>query len=56
MSVDIVKRRGPHCDNPFFIPLADMPAGRQLLDVGHEITVKRVPATAAIGNGAAVLV
>jgi len=56
VSVDIVKRRGPHCEQPFFIPLADMPAGRQLLDVDHEITVKRVPALAAIGNAAAVLV
>ena len=54
--VDIIKRRGPHCDNPFFIPLADMPAGRQHLDVDHEITVKRAPSTTAIRNAAAILV
>lgn len=56
VSIDIIKRRGPHCENPIFLPLADMPAGRQLLDTDHETHVKRVPATAAIGSPASMLV
>lgn len=45
VSVEIVKRKGPHCESPIFIPLADIPAGRQMLDKDHETPVRRVSAT-----------
>jgi len=32
VSLEIVKRRGPHSEYPLFIPLADMPTVRQLSD------------------------
>ncbi|MEO6351669.1 MAG: translesion DNA synthesis-associated protein ImuA [Burkholderiaceae bacterium] len=35
ISLEIVKRRGSRCDSPLFVPLAEMPAGRQLLDTEH---------------------
>jgi len=52
ISVDIVKRKGPHCEAPIFIPLADMPAGRPLLNTEGEEHIRRtplsIPANAAI--------
>ena len=56
VSVDIIKRRGSHCETPIFVPLVDMPAGCQPIDKADEIPVKRVPATAAIRNAAPALV
>jgi len=56
VSVDIIKRRGPHCESPIFVPLADMPAGRQLLDKDHETPVRRVPTVAAARIAATALV
>lgn len=41
LSVDIVKRRGPHCENPFCISLTNMPVGRRPLDKDYETPVKR---------------
>jgi len=46
VSVDIIKRKGPHCESPIFIPLPDMPAGRQL-GAEHETPIRRVPAITA---------
>src|SRR5476649_1942607 len=30
VSIDIIKRRGPHCETTLFVPLINMPSGRQL--------------------------
>jgi len=47
ITVDIIKRRGPHCESPIFIPLADMPA-RQLDSDKNEAPIHRVhPTTTA---------
>ncbi|WP_436142497.1 translesion DNA synthesis-associated protein ImuA [Duganella sp. LjRoot269] len=46
VSVDIIKRRGPHCEAPIFVSLPDMPAGRQLDTEHHETPVHRAPAAA----------
>lgn len=56
ISADLIKRRGPHCERPVFIPLADMPAGRLLLDTDHETFAKRTPAIAAARVAAPALV
>ena len=56
ISADIIKRKGPHCDSPIFVPLIDMPAGRQLLDKDHETPVKRTPATSPVRSAAPMLV
>lgn len=56
VSADIIKRKGPHCDSPIFVPLIDMPAGRQLLDKDHETPVKRTPATSPVRSLAPMLV
>ncbi len=41
LSIDIVKRRGPHCENPFCISLTNMPVGRRPLDKDNETPIKR---------------
>ncbi|MET3133988.1 protein ImuA [Oxalobacteraceae bacterium GrIS 1.11] len=56
ISVDILKRRGPHCDAPLFIPLPDMPAGQQLLDQEHAPIVDHPPALASARSTAPALV
>lgn len=56
ISADIIKRKGPHCDSPIFVPLIDMPAGRQPLDKDHETPVKRTPATSPVRSAAPMLV
>lgn len=56
ISAHVIKRRGPHCENPIFIPLPDMPAGRPLLDTDHETLVKRPPAVIATAIAAPALV
>lgn len=56
ISVDILKRKGPHCDAPIFVPLIDMPAGRQLEPEHHEAPSHRVLASAAVRSATPVLV
>ena len=56
ISVEIVKRRGPHHDSPLFLPLADMPARQRFLDDQNAILVQRAPATASARVSQAALV
>ncbi|WP_082616489.1 translesion DNA synthesis-associated protein ImuA [Massilia sp. Root418] len=56
VSVDIIKRRGPHCESPIFVPLIDMPAGRQLWEKEHETPAQRTPATSTARVAAPMLV
>lgn len=56
VSADIIKRRGPTCESPIFVPLIDMPAGRRLFDKDHEAPVKRTPAATSTRSLAAALV
>lgn len=55
VAVDIIKRRGPACDTPLFIPLATMPVHHQPL-IDHEAPAQPVPALAAARMSAAALV
>lgn len=50
ISVDIIKRKGPHCESPLIIPLINMPASRQALETVHEAPVKRTSPAIAIGS------
>jgi protein ImuA len=56
VSVDVIKRRGPHCETPIFVPLQGLPAGRQQPDTQHEIDVVRVPTVTAARSTAPMLV
>lgn len=57
VSIEIVKRRGPNSDTLLFVPLADMPAGRHLLDNDENATaVEHPPAEITARNTASVLV
>lgn len=60
VAVDIIKRKGPHCEQPVFIALADMPAALQPLappsEDNHETTIQRAPAPAAARSAAPLLV
>ncbi|MFA9217490.1 MAG: translesion DNA synthesis-associated protein ImuA [Sphingomonadaceae bacterium] len=56
VSVDIIKRKGPHCEHALFLPLADMPAARQRLEPDHETRPQRAPATVSAGSPAPALV
>jgi protein ImuA len=56
VAIDIVKRRGPRCDTPLFVPLASMPARHHPLDHAHAIAVKPAPAAVAARSAASVLV
>lgn len=56
ISANIIKRKGPHCESPIFIPLVDMPVGRQLLDKDHETPARRVHTAVAVGSTTPVLV
>lgn len=57
VSIEIVKRRGPSSDTLLFVPFADMPAGRHLLDNDENSTaVEHPPAEVGARNTAAVLV
>jgi len=47
ISVDIIKRRGPHCESPLIISLINMPASRQPLETVYEAPVKRTSAIIA---------
>jgi protein ImuA len=54
IAVDVIKRRGPHCETPLFIPLAGMPARQP--DHNNEADTLRLPATAAARSAAPALV
>ncbi|WP_071849997.1 translesion DNA synthesis-associated protein ImuA [Duganella sp. HH105] len=56
ISADIIKRKGPHCENPIFIPLVDMPVGHHLLDKDHETPARRVHTAVAAGSTTPALV
>jgi len=60
VSVDIIKRKGPHCEQPFFIPLGDMPVPLHIplqpASHDHETDVKRPPAVVAARSATTVLV
>lgn len=56
VSVEIIKRRGPHCESPIFVALADMPAGRLLDKDHHETLIRRVPTVVAARIAATALV
>jgi protein ImuA len=45
ISVEIIKRRGPHHDAPLFIQLASMPARQRFLDDQNAVLVQRSPST-----------
>ncbi|XGA69646.1 translesion DNA synthesis-associated protein ImuA [Duganella sp. BuS-21] len=55
VSVDIIKRKGPHCEHPVFVTLNEIPAGRQP-DNDHEAPAQRVFATAAARSAVPALV
>lgn len=46
VSADIIKRKGPTCDAPFFVPLVDMPIAHKPV-TENETPAERVPATVA---------
>lgn len=46
VSADIIKRKGPTCDAPIFVPLLDMPVPH-LPVTEHETPAERAPATTA---------
>lgn len=56
ISADIIKRRGPHCESPIFVPLADMPVGRQLDTDQNETPAHRVHPTTVARSPAPALV
>lgn len=55
VSVDIIKRKGPHCEHPIFVALNEIPASRQL-DNENEVPPKRPFATAATRGAVPALV
>jgi protein ImuA len=55
VMADIVKRKGPHCERPLFIPLADMPAGAAR-EKEHEAPAQRSPAVIATRSPSSALV
>jgi protein ImuA len=56
VSAEIIKRRGPHHDQPLFIPLADLPARQKFLDEQNEVLAQRLPAASVTGVHQAALV
>ncbi|MES2740095.1 MAG: translesion DNA synthesis-associated protein ImuA [Pseudomonadota bacterium] len=55
VSIEIVKRRGPHCEAPLMVALEAMPSGRHP-ETEHETPVLRTPAIAAARSAQTVLV
>jgi protein ImuA len=55
VSVDIIKRKGPHCEHPIFVALNEIPASRQP-DKENETPAKRAFATAATRSALPALV
>lgn len=56
VSLEIIKRRGPHLDNTLFIPLVDMPAGHKFMDDENAAVVQRTPPVVATREHSAILV
>ncbi|MET0268430.1 MAG: cell division protein, partial [Duganella sp.] len=60
VAVEIIKRKGPHCERPVLIALADMPAAPPTIAPpsgnDHETTIQRAPAPAAARSPAPLLV
>lgn len=54
--VEVLKRRGPACDTGLFLPLGDMPDRRHLPEFDHAPSVQPLPALAAAGSAAPLLV
>lgn len=53
VQIDLLKRRGPQCLQPFFLPLAGMPAGPSHLPSStsnHAVVDRRTPAPAGTRN------
>jgi protein ImuA len=55
VSIDIIKRKGPHCEHPIFVGLNEIPASRQP-DNENEAPAKRAFATAATRSAVPALV
>lgn len=55
-SVEIIKRKGPASDEPFFIPLPDMPSRRNPVEIDHAPPVQPSFAPIAAASSAPVLV
>lgn len=47
VSVDIIKRKGPHCDELIFVPLPDMPVPQRSTAVPAEEVVPQAPGVIA---------
>jgi protein ImuA len=57
IRIDVVKRRGPHRDEPLMVPLENMPVPDfNSLDSSHASVAKRLPAVALTRNASPVLV
>jgi protein ImuA len=56
IEVEVLKRRGPSCDNDLFIPLGDMPDRRHIPEFDHAPSVQSLPAIIAAGSTSPVLV
>lgn len=56
ISVEIIKRRGPHPDEPLYVPMAGMPARQRFLDDQNAVLVQRTPSTPTARIHQAVLV
>lgn len=56
ISLKIIKRRGPQADSPFFLSLADMPAGKHPLDPKDETVIVHTSAPVAARSDTPVLV
>lgn len=55
VSIDIIKRKGPHCEHRIFVALSEIPASRQQ-DKENEAPAKRAFATAATRSAVPALV
>lgn len=56
ISIDIIKRRGPQADGPFFLALTDMPAGKHPVGPKNEAVILRTPSPTATRIATPVLV
>ncbi len=56
ISLEVIKRRGPQADSPFFLSLSDMPAGKHPVGPKNETVILHTPATVAARSAAPVLV
>lgn len=56
VAVEIIKRRGPHCDVTLQVRLPDMPSCRHLEEFEHAILAQRESAAATVGSHSTALV